>query len=181
MKRWSTVLAVIGLVLILSATNHTIWHRQKVVDSGERVLLELRPVDPRSLMQGDYMVLRYAADVFPPQGQRDGLPSRGAFVIKLDDNDVATFSRLGDGNQLASDEVLLKYKQVDERGEIRLGAESYFFQEGRADLFNSAEYGVLHVDEAGNSVLVGLADENWRIIRPAGATSVPPRQQNTAE
>ena len=29
----------------------------------------------------------------------------------------------------------------------------------RAERFASAEYGVLHVDERGNSVLVGLADE----------------------
>lgn len=165
MNQRSTIVAVIGLLIVLGATNYTIWQRQAVVDSGQRVLLKLRPVDPRSLMQGDYMVLRYAAEVFPSQELRDELPPRGAFVVKLDGNDVATFSRLSDGSQLAGGELLLKYKQIDQRGEIRLGAESYFFQEGRADLFNSAEYGVLHVDQAGNSVLVGMADESWRTIR----------------
>jgi len=160
-----TVVAVIGLIAILAATNYTIWHRQQVVDSGQRVLLKLRPVDPRSLMQGDYMALGYADELFPPKGQRDKLPTRGAFVIRLDSNDVATFSRLDDGSPLGGDERLLKYKQVDAQANIRLGAESFFFQEGRAALFSNAEYGVLHVDAAGNSVLVGLADDNWRLIQ----------------
>ena len=62
-------------------------------------------------------------------------------------------------------EARIKYKLVDRFGGIKLGAESFFFEEGQAQRFASAEYGVLHVDEAGNSVLVGLADENGTLIQ----------------
>ncbi len=161
-----TLIAVVGLLVILGMTNFTIAQREAVVVEGIPVLLELRPVDPRSIMQGDYMVLRYNEAVFPPSGERDELPARGVFVVRRDDNHVATFSRLYDEGELADDEVLLKYKQVDKNGRIRLGAGSFFFQEGQAQHFDIAEYGVLHVDVEGNSVLVGLADENYKLIVP---------------
>lgn len=162
-------LAVVGLVVVLCATNFTIMQRQQVVDSGQPMLLNLRPVDPRSLMQGDYMVLRYAESVFPTPGDRGELPRKGAFVVALDANNVATFARMDDAGGLAENEALLQYKQVDARGNIRLGAESFFFQEGQAELFAAARFGVLHVDESGKSVLVGLANDEWQVITPPGA------------
>lgn len=159
--RW---IAIAGLVLILAAANFTIWQRQQVVDNGRLMLLDLRPVDPRSLMQGDYMVLRYARTLFPPDG-RNSLPRSGTFLVKLDENSVATFSRLDTGGPLADNEARLQYKLVDKNGEIQLGAESFFFQEGRANDFDGARYGALHVGPDGKSVLVGLANEQFEIIR----------------
>ena len=45
---------------ILVGINVTVWRFEHAMSSGETVLLELAPVDPRSLMQGDYMRLSYA-------------------------------------------------------------------------------------------------------------------------
>ncbi|MGL5293385.1 MAG: GDYXXLXY domain-containing protein, partial [Aeromonas sp.] len=42
---------------ILVAINIAVWHHERALSQGEVVLLELAPVDPRSLMQGDYMRL----------------------------------------------------------------------------------------------------------------------------
>ena len=50
------------------------------------------------------------------------------------------------GEKLRESEHLLAYK--NRRG-LRLGAESYFFQEGDADLYANAEYGELRVDSTG--------------------------------
>lgn len=160
------LLAVAGLVLVLGVANFVIADRQGVVEAGQPVLLELGPVDPRSLMQGDYMVLRYHDRLFPPREIRDGLPRTGAFIIRVDENDVGSFERIDDGRDLADNEVRLKYKLRDERGRIRLGAETFFFQEGNGPLFSAGAYGVLNVDESGNSVLIGLADENHQLITP---------------
>lgn len=164
MKRAATWFVLAGAILVLVTANYTIWQRQQIVDHGRPVLLELRPVDPRSLIQGDYMALAYAEAVFPPAGDRSDLPARGSFVVALDAGDVATFSRLDSGGAIAANEARIKYKLVDRFGGIRLGAESFFFEEGQADRFASAEYGMLHVDEAGNSVLVGLADADGSLI-----------------
>ncbi|MEL7186412.1 MAG: GDYXXLXY domain-containing protein [Pseudomonadota bacterium] len=166
MRSTTNLLAIAGLVIILGAANFVIFDRQAVVESGRPVLLELRPADPRSLMQGDYMVLRYHDRLFPTSGSDDDLPRTGAFVISVDENNVASFKRVDDGSELGSNELLLKYKLRYEKGRIRLGAESYFFQEGNASLFNAARYGVLHVAQNGTSVLIGLADENHQLIQP---------------
>jgi uncharacterized membrane protein/uncharacterized membrane-anchored protein len=48
-----------GLMLILLVVNLGIAHRERILASGARVVLALAPVDPRSLMQGDYMALRF--------------------------------------------------------------------------------------------------------------------------
>lgn len=172
MSRYATWLVLVGLVLVVGTANYIIRDRQQVVDDGQPILLELRPVDPRSLMQGDYMTLRYAEPLFPNPEARSTLSRRGAFIVKLDANNVATYSRLDDGSPLTTDEVRLKYKLLDEKGSIRLGSESFFFEEGQARIYNSARYGVLHVDSAGNGVLVGLADEDKVLLRPADDGSV---------
>ena len=176
MSRAATWLVLAGTMLVLGVANTTIWQRQQTADHGRPVLLELRPVDPRSLIQGDYMALAYAESVFPAPAERSALPRRGSFIVTLDADSVATFARLDSGGPLAANEARIKYKLIDRLGGIRLGAESFFFEEGQADRFAAAEYGVLHVDGAGNSVLVGLADENAQLIRaPVADTDVSVR------
>lgn len=165
MNRLSTWLVLLGAVLVLTVANYTIWQRQQVVDNGQPILLELRPVDPRSLIQGDFMALAYADSVFPPSAMRPELPGRGSFIVSLDARNMATFARLDDGSQPGPAEARIKYKLVDRFGGIKLGAESFFFEEGQAAIYSNAEYGLLHVDEVGNSVLVGLADENGTLIQ----------------
>ncbi len=45
---------------MLGAVNLSIQTKEDIKANGETVLLQLAPVDPRSLMQGDYMALRFA-------------------------------------------------------------------------------------------------------------------------
>lgn len=47
---------------------------------------------------------------------------------------------------------------------LAVGAESFFFQEGKGDLFEKAKYGGLRVDQKGNSVLIGLYDDELKLI-----------------
>ena len=53
-------LAAAAVVLVLAAVNWKIAAKERIKTHGEIVLLDLAPVDPRSLMQGDYMALRFA-------------------------------------------------------------------------------------------------------------------------
>jgi len=163
-KRLSTWLVLVGLVLVLGTVNRTIWQKEQIRTGGREVLLELAPVDPRSLIQGDYMMLRYAESTFPNRQQLT--VSKGTLVLALDDDNVGTYVRMDDGSPLAANELRLKFRTISERGEFGIGAESYFFQEGHAGFYERARYGVVRVDESGNNVLVGLADENHEPIRP---------------
>ena len=50
-----------GLLVALVVINYGIAGREKILRDGRVLLLELAPVDPRSLMQGDYMTLSFDA------------------------------------------------------------------------------------------------------------------------
>jgi uncharacterized membrane-anchored protein len=161
---WTRRLLILGgLLLVLGAANAIILQKERVRQSARLVLLELRPVDPRSLMQGDYMDLAFAdAVVRPPEGTE--LPSRGAAVMSLDAGGIAVFARVDDGSPLGPNEMRLRYLGRAPDGELDFGGNAFFFQEGDAELYAQARYGMFRVDEDGNSVLVGLADENRQEI-----------------
>jgi uncharacterized membrane-anchored protein len=147
------------LLLVLIAVNYWIAKREETLATGRTVLLRLAPADPRSLIQGDYMRLRYAiADTVPAER----LDAEGRIVVSLDAQGVAAFVRLHRGEALQPGEHLLFYRN---RGGLRLGAEAFFFQEGDAPLYENARYGELRVDDTGASVLVGLRGED---LRPLG-------------
>lgn len=164
MKILRIIVALAGLALLLGTINLSIREKQDVLANGRLVLFQLRPLDPRSLIQGDYMRLRYADLSAPDKETVKLLPPRGTVILKLDEDGVARFSRLDDATPVQDGEFRMKYKLLDKRGELRYGAESFFFQEGHAKHYEAARYGVLRVDGEGASVLVGLADENRKLI-----------------
>ena len=94
----------------------------------------------------------------PEKLKRAQLQDKGYIVVSLDKNEVATFVRVYEGDSLHADEHLLFYRN---RGGLRLGAESFMFQEGDADLYSNARYGELKVDESGASVLIGLRGDDF--------------------
>ncbi len=142
-----------GLVLALLVPTGLVIQKEHVLRSGQMVLLELAPVDPRSLMQGDYMVLDYAIS----RKQSAHLPPDGRLVLRLDADGVGRFVRFDTPDTPPTpEELTLRYRIRG--GRIRLGAESFFFQEGHADRYERARYGELRVADDGNSVLVGLRD-----------------------
>ncbi len=157
-------LAILWIVAVgsLLFVNYAIYGKETLIRNGEPIFLELAPVDPRSLIQGDYMALDYriAVDLL---GEED-LPTRGKLVIKRAENGVASFVRIDDGSALAADEYLLNYYKHEWR--VDLGAPSFFFQEGTAEAYVEAQYGELRVDESGTSILVGLRDEDLMPLGP---------------
>jgi uncharacterized membrane-anchored protein len=161
------LLILAGLVLVLAAANLIILEKQRVAESARLVLLELRPVDPRSLMQGDYMQLDFADTVtLPPEDV--ALPEAGIAVLRVDPAGIASFARVDDGTPLAPDEIRLRFFGRMPDGRFDFGTDAFFFQEGEAELYAGARYGMFRVDETGKSVLVGLADETGtEITRPA--------------
>jgi uncharacterized membrane-anchored protein len=136
--------------------------KEKTLSNGSEMLLRLLPRDPRSLMQGDYMALRYDIGERVPVSQA---ASQGCIVASLDENHIAKFVRIYKGESLGPNEHLLFYRK---RKGLRFGAESFFFQEGDAKLYAEAKYAELRVDESGRSVLVGLRGEDLRLLgKPA--------------
>ncbi len=167
-----TLLVFGGLPLVLLVPNYAIVQKERLLQDGTVILLELAPVDPRSLIQGDYMRLEYAI-ARDLSGQR-GLPNvepvvprvprDGHVVVRLDDQGVASFVRWHDERTpLAPGEHLLRYRRRDNR--IRIATDAFYFQEGHAQRYERAKYGELRLDASGESVLTGLRDSLQRPLR----------------
>lgn len=154
MRKWIVAAAA---ALLLTVVNLGIHSRETLVASGRVVLLELAPVDPRSLMQGDYMALRFKVErdafVRPLAEVQDG-----RLVVGQDANGVAAFRRVDDGSPLAPDEAWLRFRIRN--GVPKFATNAFFFEEGHARDFANARYGEFRVAADGESVLTGLRDAN---------------------
>lgn len=157
MKKYKWIIILINLIILLGLFNNSILQKEELLADGQLVLLELAPVDPRSLMQGDYMRLRYDIS---DNINSDSISKRGFCVVKLEENGIAKKVRIQENKTPINDnEFLIEYTSKKWRN-INIGAESYFFQEGEADKYENAKYGGIKVDSQGNSLLIGLYDEN---------------------
>ena len=155
-KKYKIVLAA-NLILVLAFFAFSVVQKETLIAKGTEVLLRLAPVDPRSLMQGDYMALDY--EIIREIGYKS---KSGYVVVKVGDDRVAEFVRIQDGKGVNNGEFIIRYKRHN--GRLTVGADNYFFQEGSAKKFENAKYGLLKVDSDGNSILVGLCDKDGRLI-----------------
>lgn len=161
MKKYSWTLVTGTLLVFLGFFNHGVYQKEQLSLHGRLVLMELAPVDPRSLIQGDYMRLDYA---LYRSLEADSLPAKGLAALAIDANGLAFGLRILENlERPRKGEIPIKYSKRGWRG-IQIGAESYFFQEGKAGNYGAAKYGGIKVDSLGNSLLVGLFDENLQQI-----------------
>ena len=142
------IVAAVALVLI--AVNLSIVAKERIKTGGEPIFLELAPVDPRSLMQGDYMALRFAI------AQEISTEESGSAALLIHDNRVAKLNP--DPNAAG-----LRIRYRIRNGQVWLGTNAYFFEEGSAGRYEGARYGEFRVDrDSGEAVLVGLADKDLK-------------------
>lgn len=163
MRRRVAVLAGAAILIVL---NVVIFQRERLLTSGRVVMLELAPVDPRSLMQGDYMALRFALADELARAAPPGLARDGRVVVALDELGVARYARHADDAAVAlhADEALLRYRV--RRGHAQFGTNAFFFQEGQADLYAAARYGVFRVAPDGEAILVALRGSRLERLGP---------------
>ena len=159
--KYFSILVLLNLVLLLFFFNKDIIHKEETLKNGQLILLKLAPVDPRSLMQGDYMRLNY--EITSRFRYSNDIPNRGYLILVLDEHNVGKKIRFQTNlNPLKEGEIALHY-YYGHRQPI-LGAESYFFQEGTGKKYDKAKYGGIIIDAEGNGILTGLYDGDYNII-----------------
>ena len=171
MRKW---LIALSTVCILGAVNVAIWKNEQLIEHGETVLLELAPVDPRSLMQGDYMALRFAmADAIRAEldSQTDRLS--GHAIVQLDAQRRASFVALDQQQALADGQVRLQFRLRN--GQIKFATNAFFFQEGTGSIYEEAQYGLFRVGSEGQLMLPHLVDAQLQTL----GQSKPLQQQKT--
>lgn len=157
--RWRTVLLLAGLVLALAVVNLAIGSRERLLREGTPVLLALAPVDPRALLQGDYMALDWAIarDVEATFGEQRPRHGDGYAVLALAADGTTTFLRSqARPDPVAGGEVALRWRLRG--GRVRIVTNAWFFAEGQAERYQSARHGELRVGADGEALLVGLRD-----------------------
>lgn len=171
MKKYKQMLILSNLLLLLVYFNWSVFQKEQTGAKGELILLRLAPVDPRSLMQGDYMALNYEVIRVGELYSYAHASSRGYAVMALDSNHVGRIIRLQAATSgLGKGERLIKYHKGG-YDQLKLGAESFFFEEGQGEVYEKAVYGGLKIDDKGNSILIGLYDENFGLIQPKGISN----------
>ena len=150
------VIVVIAFVIQFSAS------RERLAVEGREIFLELAPVDPLSLLQGQYMQVSFAVE-------REGVPVdegqnfQGKLaVLSLDERGVAKFVGVEANNDPEPDQVLFRghLRKMEDYVKLEIPQRTFLFKENTEDLYESAKYGVFRVGEDGDFILMDLADEN---------------------
>ena len=158
-------LLVVSLV-VLVGVNAAVWRKEATFRQGRTVYLNLAPRDPRSLMAGDYMDLRWVV----PRGiasmiRNDPERREGLVVLGLDERGVASVERFHrPGEELSGREQLLRYELRE--GRVVMGSDAFFFEEGTARYHQGAVFGELSVTRDGEAVLVALCDRRLERVGP---------------
>jgi uncharacterized membrane-anchored protein len=173
------VMALTGIVILL-LLNFSIWQKQVHLSEGEVIYLKLAPVDPRSLMQGDYMALRFEMSTLiytalsGQEVQQDEefiqefinsnmlVAKDGYVVVEKDKNKVAQFVRLENDKPITKTQRKLQFRVRNDR--VKFATNAFFFEEGDEPIFRDAQYGVFRLNEKGEVLLTGMLDEHFSLL-----------------
>jgi uncharacterized membrane-anchored protein len=161
LTRWTIIFAT--LITLVGLFAFSLMQKESLLKNGKTVFLRLAPVDPRSLMQGDFMALNIDEIA---KNQSTATTKQGFLILKLDQKSIGVFVRWQPTlTELPSDEVAIHYNK-DINSAIKIGAESFFFQEGHGDKYAEAKFAAMKVNKQGEGVLEDLYNENLVKIRP---------------
>ncbi|GIU29074.1 GDYXXLXY domain-containing protein [Shewanella schlegeliana] len=170
----SITILLVTLVTVLAMVNWDIYQKEQQLAHGKIVRLALAPVDPRSLMQGDYMSLNYAIAA-PLSSLVEMETGQGLLQVGLDHNLVASLVSvdeeagtdalkqiaLNQGDTKATDEIINIQYRV-RHNQVKFASNAYFFEEGQAKRYEAAKYGQFRVNELGALLLESLLDKDFK-------------------
>ena len=148
---YKTSLLLFGTVLIFVVINTIIWQKELHIANAIEVKIGLQPLDPRSIMQGDYMRLRY--DFL--KLKTIGLPKKGLLKVALDHENIITKITLYANEALKEHEHLIQFTKK-RYNRIHIAAESFMFEEGKGDYYSKATHATLLLTKRGTTLLKGL-------------------------
>ena len=152
MKPWASIafwIVVAGqLVFLISFISV----KETALRSGAEVVLQTVPVDPRSLLQGDYAILDYEIADLPPF-LRDQSVGETVHVELTEGPDVWEAGRYS-GGQPTDSGVFIKGR-VDRPGHLDFGIGTFFIPEGTGRIIERAQdvKVVVKLDADGNAII----------------------------
>jgi uncharacterized membrane-anchored protein/uncharacterized membrane protein len=154
---------ILVIILLQGAwIGYQVYSNETLLQNGETVKLELRPVDPRSLLQGDYVELNYTIS----QLEDISVESNGPITIVLRKNAEGVHEYAGiyrfDGDWNTSytrsnGDILLNGKVTSSWGngtQVTYGIENFFIPEGTGlNIEGKIKYAIVKVSDKGDAIL----------------------------
>ena len=149
--------AVVALQMIGLVTFAAV--KQYVVATGTEVVLQGAPVDPRSLMQGDYAILDYEIADIPENMKTDFGPGDDVIVVLVERDEVWEAYRYltNDLSPKRSNQVFIR-GEMQSNGRIDFGIGTYFVPEGTGrEIERARDLKVrVSVSEDGDATVTGV-------------------------
>jgi uncharacterized membrane-anchored protein/uncharacterized membrane protein len=155
------LLIAVLVLLQIAAMSIQIGKSEYLLSHGQLIKLQLEPLDPRSLIQGDYVRLRYTISQPPIFDSKNGdVPSKQKIAVVLAPNSatgVYEFSRVyTKGETLGPGEVRINGTRMGYEG-IDYGIETYFIPEGTGRNYEQhAKFAEVKVSAGGDAILERL-------------------------
>ncbi|MEX1028811.1 MAG: GDYXXLXY domain-containing protein [Paenibacillaceae bacterium] len=158
------LLILIVIVLQFGFLGYQTASSERLLTTGTIVKLELQPIDPRSLLQGDYVRLRYTISDLPDNVSEElyDQKSRMEIVLAKNDQGLHVFNRVyTDGETLGPDEIVINGKKESYSwNQINYGIENYFIPEGSGlEVERNARFAYVRIGSNGNAMLERLSEK----------------------
>ena len=160
------VLAIICIVIF----SGLMWKNESHLKNSQSIYVRLQPVDPRSLIQGDYMVLDYQLYLAPEstaENQSDQIYSGHSHdqyihnkssvpvYVELNAERIVIHTYFDRPKATSVSKLILK--NPNNRADLLYPAsKSFLFSEGLAECYQQAQYAEFKVDSQGNAILASL-------------------------
>lgn len=156
MKPWVRVAFWVIVAAQLAFLLGFIAVREVSLRTGTEVTLQTVPVDPRSLLQGDYAILDYEVAQMP-EWMRDWEQGRTVYVSLQEERDVWTASFYSGARDDVEGDVFIKGR-IDRPGHLEFGIGTYFVPEGTGHIVEGARdvKVVVRVNADGGAVIEDL-------------------------
>ncbi|MDP2267980.1 MAG: GDYXXLXY domain-containing protein [Deltaproteobacteria bacterium] len=139
--------------------------KEFTLQTGDEILLKTRPVDPRDLFRGDYVILRYDistinTDTLTYQSSDFKENDKVYVLLNVDDKKIGTLSNIDKNKPTEGVFIEGTVKSASSnRVNIEYGIESYFVPEGKGKEIErnlGKIYTKIAVDDFGNAVIKSL-------------------------
>lgn len=140
-----------------------IYRNELHLNNSQSIFIKLQPVDPRSLIQGDYMVLNY--ELFwdtSSLSQDKNIENQSKIMayITLDEKQRLIASSL----TASSHQPLMLKNPQNTVEQLYPSSNSFFFAEGLASCYDQAQYAEFKIDKRGKSILANLTDAHLKTL-----------------
>ena len=127
---WATVAGQIILLLSFIAV------KEDTLRSGTSVLLETAPVDPRSILQGDFVILDYKIAALPEEMKN--IPRGERIYVGLNPGAEGVWDAYFYTPEEPSSDTVFISGTANDRGRLEFGIDTFFIPEGKGFIVDRA-------------------------------------------